>query len=60
MWSGTDRGGRELGVLHVWPLLLAVAGWVYGRVDRVVERARFKVTMTRHGYANHGAVRQRA
>ena len=37
-------------VLHVWPLLLAVAAWLYGHVDRVVERARFKVTMTRHGY----------
>ena len=42
------------GALHVWPLLLAVVAWLYGRVDRVVERARFRVTMARHGYANHG------
>ena len=50
---GTDRNDMS-GVLHVWPLLLAVAAWLYGRVDRVVERARFRVTMARHGYANHG------
>ena len=41
-------------VLHVWPLLVAALGWLYGHVDRVVERARFKVTMTRHGYHSHG------
>lgn len=50
--DGVDRALHEL--WGAWPVVLAVAGWVYGRVARRVEHTRFTMTLRRHGYASHG------